>query len=110
MATDTNYREAHADDDKVSQPQRARAVGFPGPLCSRFKREEPICDHPSGVGAQSGRLRGSPKRGRTLLSKRAIAQTRPPDRVNTRSPNECVMAPCGSRTYMPKAGWPLARV
>lgn len=62
------------------------------------------------VGAQSGKVRGSPKRASTLLSKRVMALIRRPARVSTSSPFAWRRVAWGSRTYMPNAGWPLARV
>src|ERR1017187_1535494 len=60
--------------------------------------------------AQSGRVWGSPNRDSTLVSKRVIAQIWPPARANTITPFAWATLACGSRTYMPNAGWPLALV
>ena len=58
----------------------------------------------------SSRLSGRSKRARTPASKRVSALTRSPASVATTRLVAWSLPPRGSRTYVPKAGWPLARV
>ena len=60
--------------------------------------------------AQSGRVRGRPKRGRMPGSKRVMALIWWPARVSTSRPFAWAIAARGSRRYRPNAGCPLARV
>src|SRR5262249_2279354 len=99
-------------------PRGGRPPGVPGddprepPRGGAFAHARSSRDDPPEprVRAQSGRVRGSPKPGRPLLSKRVTAQIRPAASVTTSSPVAWAILARGSRTYIPNAGWPLARV
>ena len=77
-----------AEVDRLLHRRAIQAGGF-------FSPTSPIG---AEFGAQLGSVRGSPKRGRTLLSKRVMAQMRPPDRVRTSSPSAWHIPVCESRT------------
>ena len=85
----------YGDDARTGLAIQAESLGYPNGVarvrpraghgwvsgvCSARARESGV------MRAHSGRVRGSPKRGRTLLSKRVMAQIRLPERVRTSSP------------------------